>query len=74
MSVLFTINFHREAYQRELARARRRVILLGVWVAYFGVIGVVMGLYGRNRVQELVLGGVSHDMVSDPPAALLISH
>lgn len=35
---------------------------------------VVMGLYGRNRVQELVLGGVSHDMVSDPPAALLISH
>ncbi len=48
MSTLFTINFHREAYQRELARARRRVILLGVWVAYFGVIGVVMGLYGLN--------------------------
>ena len=48
MNALFTINFRREAYQRELARARRRVILLGVWVAYFGVIGVVMGLYGLN--------------------------
>lgn len=35
---------------------------------------VVMGLYGRGRVQELVLGGVSRDMVSDPPAPLLISH
>ena len=35
---------------------------------------VVMGLYGRNRFQELVLGGVSHDLVSDPPTSLLISH
>jgi nucleotide-binding universal stress UspA family protein len=35
---------------------------------------VVMGLFGRSRLQELVLGGVSHDMVSDPPTALLISH
>jgi len=44
----FTINFRREAYQRELARARRRVVMLGVWVTYFGVIGVIMGLYGLN--------------------------
>ncbi|WP_340647609.1 universal stress protein [Phenylobacterium sp.] len=35
---------------------------------------VVMGLYGRSRIQERVLGGVSHDLVSDPPSALLISH
>lgn len=48
MNPLFTINFRREAYQRELARSRRRVIMLGVWVGYFGVIGVVMGLYGLN--------------------------
>jgi hypothetical protein len=48
VSTLFTINFRREAYQREVARARRRVILLGVWVAYFGVLAVVIGLYGLN--------------------------
>lgn len=35
---------------------------------------VVMGLYGRPRMQELVLGGVSQDLLRDPPAALLISH
>ncbi len=48
MNTIFTINFRREAYQNELARARRRVISLGVWVAYFGVLGVVLGLYGLN--------------------------
>jgi Tfp pilus assembly protein PilN len=50
MSPVFTINFRREAYQREIARARRRVIMLGVWVGYFGVIGVLLGLYGLNCV------------------------
>jgi len=48
MSPIFTINFRREAYLKERARARRRVLMLGVWVAYFGVIGVVLGLYGLN--------------------------
>ena len=48
MSPLFNINFRRESYLREVARARRRVIALGVWVAYFGVIAVVLGLYGLN--------------------------
>jgi Tfp pilus assembly protein PilN len=47
---MFTINFRREAYLREQARARRRVVMLGVWVAYFGVIGVVIGLYGLNCI------------------------
>lgn len=35
---------------------------------------VVMGLYGRPRLQELVLGGVSRDLLNDPPCALLVSH
>lgn len=48
MSPVFTINFRREAYRRELARTRGRLIALGVWVAYFGAIGVILGLYGMN--------------------------
>jgi hypothetical protein len=48
MSALFHINFRRESYLREVARARGRVIALGVWVAYFGVMGIVLGLYGLN--------------------------
>ena len=48
MSPLYTINFRREAYRQEVARARRRVMMLGVWVAYFGVIAIVFGLYGLN--------------------------
>lgn len=35
---------------------------------------VVMGLYGRPRLQELVLGGVSLELLRDPPAPLLVSH
>jgi nucleotide-binding universal stress UspA family protein len=35
---------------------------------------VVMGLYGRSRLQELVLGGVSKDLLRDPPMPLLLSH
>ena len=48
MSPMFTINFRREAFQRERAKARRRAALLGVWLAYFGALGVVLGLYGLN--------------------------
>ncbi len=48
MSALFSINFRREAHQKELAHARRRVVTLGVWVAYFGVVTMAMGLYGLN--------------------------
>jgi Tfp pilus assembly protein PilN len=50
VSALFTINFRRDAYLKERARARRRVLLLGMWVAYFGVMGLVIGLYGLNCV------------------------
>lgn len=35
---------------------------------------VVMGLYGRSRVQEMVLGGMSQDLLSDPPVPLFLSH
>ena len=48
MNALFNINFRREAHQRELARARRRLVTLGVWVSYFGIVAVTMGLYGLN--------------------------
>lgn len=48
MSTLFTINFRREAYLEAVKRARRRVLALGVWVAYFGVLGVLLGLYTLN--------------------------
>ena len=48
MTPLFTINFRREAWLRERARARARVLSLGLWLAYFGVLGVVLGLYGLN--------------------------
>jgi hypothetical protein len=48
MTPVFTINFRREAYQRELARTRRRLFALGGWVAYFGVLGLILGLYGLN--------------------------
>jgi nucleotide-binding universal stress UspA family protein len=35
---------------------------------------VVMGLYGRPRFQELILGGVSREMLDHPPVPLLLSH
>ena len=50
MNALFTINFRREAYLQEVARRRGRVISLGVWVAYFGVLIMLAGLYALNGV------------------------
>ena len=48
MTTLFTINFRREAFQKEQARLRQRVLRLGLWSAYFGAIVVMSGLYGLN--------------------------
>lgn len=48
MNPVFTINFRREAYLKELARARRRVLSIGLWLTYFGVLGVILGVYGLN--------------------------
>jgi nucleotide-binding universal stress UspA family protein len=35
---------------------------------------VVMGVYGRSRFEEFILGGVSREMTDDPPCGLFISH
>ena len=35
---------------------------------------VIMGAYGRSRFRERLLGGVTRDMLSDPPIPLLLSH
>jgi len=48
MSALFQINFRREAFRREREKARQRAVGLGVWVTYFGVLVVLLGLYGLN--------------------------
>lgn len=43
-------------------------------VAGLGVDLVVMGLYGRSRLREIVMGGVSRDLLNDPPVPLFVSH
>lgn len=40
----------------------------------FDVDLLVMGLYGRPRFQELLLGGVSDDVLADPPVPVFVSH
>lgn len=35
---------------------------------------IVMGAYGRSRFRERVLGGVTREMLSDPPIPLLLCH
>ena len=35
---------------------------------------MVMGLFGRSRLEELILGGVSREMLRAPPLPLPISH
>ena len=48
MNPVFTVNFRREAYRLERARTQRRAVAVGIWVAYFGALAVVLGLYGLN--------------------------
>ncbi len=48
MSNLFAINFRREDFRRERADARRRAVGLGARLAYFGVLSLMLGLYGLN--------------------------
>jgi nucleotide-binding universal stress UspA family protein len=33
-----------------------------------------MGLFGRSRLAELILGGVSNDLLAEPPCPLFLSH
>ncbi len=35
---------------------------------------LVMGLYGRSRLREMILGGVSRELLGEPPVPLLASH
>ena len=48
MHAPFTINFRREVFRRERERSRRRLFALGGWVSYFGLLVVLIGLYGLN--------------------------
>lgn len=48
MMPVYAINFRREAFQQQLRRARERAVRLGLWVLYFGALGIVLGLYGLN--------------------------
>jgi hypothetical protein len=45
---VFTINFRREMFERELARSRSRVIALAAWVGYFGVFALLVWSYLLN--------------------------
>jgi len=53
MNAVFNINFRRHAYQEEVSRARRRALAMGTWMAYFGLLAVVLGLYGINLASLL---------------------
>lgn len=48
MSPVFDINFRREAWRQQRAITRQRALRLGVWVGYFGLLALVLGLYGLN--------------------------
>lgn len=50
MTTIFSINFRREVFQRERAKAQRRAVRLGLWLTYFGALAVVLGLYALNTV------------------------
>lgn len=43
-------------------------------MAEFDVDLLIMGLYGRPRLRELVLGGVSRQLLKEMPASILMSH
>ena len=47
---VFTINFRREIYEREIARSRQRIYRLALWMAYFGLLGLILLSYGLNYV------------------------
>ncbi len=48
--------------------------LIRLHVGATGADLVVLGLYGHSRLQEMVLGGVSRDLLQDTPMPLLMSH
>jgi nucleotide-binding universal stress UspA family protein len=48
--------------------------LLSDQISRIGAGLLVMGAYSHSRLREFVLGGVTRDMLANPPAALLLSH
>lgn len=44
------------------------------YVSDNGVDLIVMGAYGRSRLREVVLGGVTHELLKHMPVPLLMSH
>lgn len=48
MNAPFQINFRREDFRLERSDSRRRAFGLGVRLAYFGVLGLLLGFYGLN--------------------------
>jgi len=45
---VFTINFRREMFEREVARSRQRIIHLAGWMGYFGLFGLLLWSYVLN--------------------------
>lgn len=48
--------------------------LIKLQAAETGADMIVLGLYGHSRLYELVLGGVSRNLLQDPPMPMLVSH
>lgn len=48
--------------------------LIRLYTGRTGADLAVLGLYGHSRLQEIVFGGVSRDLLSNPPIPLLMSH
>jgi hypothetical protein len=55
MIATFTINFRREAQRAQRAHARWRALRMGLWGSYFGVLALVLGIYGGK------LASLMHD-------------
>ena len=79
MTPRFTVNFRRETYLREVRRTRRRLVALGAWVAYFGVLGLLIGLYALNgaslthRIDQVERQAAHFRRVPGAPASLSLS-
>lgn len=85
---VFTINFRREVFVRERARARARLLALGGWLLYFGLLVVVTGLYGLNcaslvrRVEQVerrtarlkTAQGTTHEWTVDQAQLAAVEH
>jgi len=57
----------RQSQDQASVKIRNHVTALGADL-------LVMGLFGRPRLEELVLGGVSDVLLHNPPCALFVSH